>query len=400
MQVFKAYFLIILRNIPQMIIFLTIFLALSIAFANMGVGNITSEFEESKPSIALFVEDESEISKAFAEYLSSKSNVKSIPDDESALRDALFFGDITYIIRIPEGFVASLTSDEPIQLVREAAPDSIYAAYLDNIADSYFRHAKAYLLFLPELTAEEMIGKIENDIAVETKVTLTVKPTEARTRLSNSVYFFNYFAYSLFAIILHGVCSFMVTFNEIELRKRNTASPMKPFNISLQLFAANAVFALGVWLIMFTAAFLLFGKDLINNVALYYGANTLVYTIVCVAISFAVGTLIKGKGAQAAVVNILSLGLSFLTGVFVPQEMLSASVLKIGSFTPTYWFVLANRKINFYGTDLDLFQGVITKELLIQLMFIILLFSVAVLIRKKRNVPGRVVLRKFAGGRK
>lgn len=394
MQVFKAYFLIILRNIPQMLIFLTIFLALSIAFANMGVGNVAEEFVESKPSIALFVEDESEISRAFAEYLSSRSNVKDIPDDEASLRDALFFGDITYILRIPAGFADSLKDDEPAGLIREAAPDSVYAAYLDNIADSYFRHARAYLTFLPELTAEEIIGKINDDLAEESKVNLTVKPSEERTRLSNSVYFFNYFAYSLFAIILHGVCSFMITFNETELRKRNTASPMRPLSASLQLFGANAVFALGVWTIMFSTAFLLFGKDLYNNVALYYGVNTIVYTIVCVAISFAVGTLIRGRGAQAAVVNILSLGLSFLTGVFVPQEMLSASVLKIGSFTPTYWFVLANRKINFHGADLDLFEGVITKELLIQLFFIVLLFSAAAFIQKKRNDPGRVIRRK------
>ena len=59
MQVFKAYYYIILRNLPQMLIFLIIFLALSIAFANMGVGNITTEFEESKPAIALIVEDKS-----------------------------------------------------------------------------------------------------------------------------------------------------------------------------------------------------------------------------------------------------------------------------------------------------------------------------------------------------
>ena len=58
MQVFKAYFKIIKKNLPQMFIYLGIFAGMSVAFANLGVGKMTTEFVDSKPGIAVFSNDD------------------------------------------------------------------------------------------------------------------------------------------------------------------------------------------------------------------------------------------------------------------------------------------------------------------------------------------------------
>jgi ABC-2 type transport system permease protein len=391
MQVFKAYFGIIRKNMGQMMIYLGIFLGLSVAFASLGVGNVVEEFAESRPRIALFDEDDSVLSRGFVAYLEGETELVAIPDEENALRDALFFRDVVFILRIPAGFAEDLSSGRSPTLERRVVEDSIYGALVDRMVNRYFLSAEAYRTFLPEMTDAVLVDSIAEDLAKESSVRVVDTPGEAPSRLSASVYYFNYFAYSLFAILLLGICSFLLTFNDPDLKRRNDASPMRALSMNLQLIAGNSLFAVVVWAILFSVSFLLFGRDLMDPIALYYGVNTLTYTLVCVSISFAVGSIIRSRGAQAAVVNILALGLSFLTGVFVPQEMLSASVLRIGSFTPTYWFVRANRLIIAQGAGPELFSGAITRELIMQGVFIVALFTVAILIRQRRSHFGRGV---------
>ena len=130
----------------------------------------------------------------------------------------------------------------------------------------------------------------------------------------------------------------------------------------------------------------MYGKSLYNVSAFYYAINTVVYTLVCVSISFLVGNLTRSRGAQAAIVNVLSLGLSFISGVFVPQFMLGETVLNIAKFTPTYWYVHANLLINDADTSSGFAIQFMSRELGMQCVFIIALFALsAVLIRKKRT---------------
>lgn len=386
MQVFKAYFKIIKKNMGQMMIYLGVFLGLSIMFANLGIGSVMSEFTESKSPIALFVEDDSVIAQGFKDYIAGETTIIPVRDEENELRDALFYREVVYIIRIPEGFGNDFVSGKKPLIGRQMVEDSIYAAYMDRMVDSYFMFAEGYLKFMPDITESQLVANVADDLAKESIIRLTEKPGAVKSKLSNSIYYFNYFAYSLFAIILLGVCAFMLTFNDPDLKRRNSASPISATSMNIQLIAGNAVFALAVWAILFFMSFPLFGKELIGPIALYYGVNTLTYTLVCVSISFAVSSFIKSRSAQAAVVNILALGLSFLTGVFVPQEMLSDTVLRIGSFTPTYWFIRANRIINTEGSGIELFSGIISRELIMQFVFIIILFAAAIIIRRRKQL--------------
>ncbi len=112
MQVFKAYFGIIRKNLGQMSIYLGVFLGLSIMFANLGVGSVISEFAESKPPVAVFIEDDSVLAQGFKDYLAGETTIVPIKDNENALRDALFFREVVYIIRVPEGFGDRFVSGE------------------------------------------------------------------------------------------------------------------------------------------------------------------------------------------------------------------------------------------------------------------------------------------------
>jgi ABC-2 type transport system permease protein len=92
------------------------------------------------------------------------------------------------------------------------------------------------------------------------------------------------------------------------------------------------------------------------------------------------------RGSQAGAINVITLGMSFLGGVFVPQSVMSKSVLSVGRFLPSYWFVRANDAIG----ELSRFDPgslrPIYGSILIQLGFAAALFSVALLLSKERRL--------------
>ena len=82
--------------------------------------------------------------------------------------------------------------------------------------------------------------------------------------------------------------------------------------------------------------------------------NSLVYLVT--AISFtALFSSFPWKGnvmnTVNMVANLLGLGMAFLGGVFVPQNMLSAQVLMVGRFFPTYWYIRINNMLAGFSTE-------------------------------------------------
>lgn len=386
MQVFKAYFKIIKKNMPQMMIYLVIFAGLSVAFSRMGTGSTIEEFTGSKPNIAMFSNDKkSAVLDGLIDYLGKNAQIMPIDDTQEARQDALFFRKVSYILQIPDGFTQSLLSGGSVQAQRTMIPDSYEAVYTDYLITRYCDAVAVYAEYLPNAVQDEIVRRVAADLAQTAAVTMETEQTQTQTAPS-SVYFFNYFAYSLFAIIVLGVTSFMITFQNRPLKRRNAASPLSARSLNFQLILGNTLFALAAWLLLFMLAFLMFGKSLFNLGGVYYVINTLTYTLVCVAISFLAGNLTKSRGAQAAIVNVLSLGLSFISGVFVPQAMLGEPVLKIARFLPTYWYVRGNHLIDRADLTAGFSVGFMSKELGVQLAFIAALFAlVAIIIRRKRT---------------
>jgi ABC-2 type transport system permease protein len=385
MQVFKAYFKIIKKNMPQMYIFLGIFAALSVAFSSVGVGKATVEFTNSKPDIAVFSQDaDTPLMKGFIAYLESNASLVSIANTDNGKQDALFFRKVVYILQIPAGYTDSLLNNGAVQLARKTVPDSMDSTYVDYLITKYINAVKAYTTYAPQASQEQIVQSVAADLSKNAVVTMKEFGVK-KAVTNNSVYFFNYFAYSLFAIIMLGVSSFMLTFQDTDLRRRNTASPMTLRSMNTQLVMGNAVFAFAVWGILYSLAFVLFRESLLNISAVYYAINTILYTLVCVSISFLVGNLARSRNAQSAIVNVLALGLSFISGVFVPQSMLGETVLRIASFTPTYWYIRANLLIEQADTASAFNIQFMTTEIGMQLVFTIVLFAIAVVIIRKRR---------------
>lgn len=386
MPVFKVYFKIIQKNLPQMLIYLVIFLAISILLINVGVSKPTTSFTASKTKIAFINHDEnSEFIKGFHTYLSNNATLVEIEDTTEKLQDALFFRNIEYIIRIPKGFTQSFLNGQNILIEKTTVPDSISSYYIDMMVDKYFNTARLYVNNMKDINQTQLVSYIDNDLALKTKVHVNAYGTKT-SNTNNSMFYFNYFAYSLFAIIILGVTSFIMVFNDPELKKRNLSSPLPTKSMNVQVIFANLMFSLVTWAIMVCGAFIIFGRSIINYNTVYFIINSLFFTLVCLSISFFVGNIIKSRNAQSAIVNVLSLGLSFISGVFVPQILLGKTVLKIANFTPTYWYIKANNDINniiSFDTNNTL---PIIYAMLIQFGFAVVILAVSLVVIKQKKV--------------
>jgi len=383
MQVFNAFFKVIKHNIPQMMIYFGIFLALSIAFLNAGVAQEDEMFDISRPSLAIIDNDDSKMSNALVSLVSDYAKVQDIGNTKEDIQDALFFRKVSYVLVIPQGFSQGNTGDIT-KLERFMIPDSYTATYLDRLIEKIMTSFHTYKNFMPAENIDQIAEYIREDIALKSNV--SVETFGETTRLTDtSVYYFNYFAFSLFSIILLGVCAFMITFQNIDLRRRNLCSPVSITSMNLQLILGNFIFVLIAWALMYGLAFLLYGWETLKDKAFIYGVNTFVFAIVCLSLSFMVANIVRNKNAQNAVVNILGLGLSFLSGVFVPQFLLGDTVLRIASFAPTYWYVRANLLINTAGSSSTNNLNLISRELLTQGGFAVLFVVVSVVVIRYRR---------------
>lgn len=388
MIVFKTYFKIIKKLSSQLSIYLVIFLGLAVLFSFMGSTNQVDKFTQSKTRVAFINNDEhSVLIKNFKDFLEKRSIYVDIEDKTEKLQDALFFREVEYIARIPAGFTAAIMSGKDTMIDKTVVSGSTSSIYTDMLINKYFNTAKLYVKNYKSITQEELVKQIEKDLSVETNVEIMTSGGKA-VDTSETENYFNYLAYILISVIILGVSSIMMVFNNLNLKRRNLCSPIRNTSINIQILLGNIVFSIACWGLMIILAFILYKDKMFNINTLYFCINSLVLTLTILSMSFLVGIVIKSKNAQSGISNVLSLGLCFLSGVFVPQNLLGENVLAIAKFTPTYWYVKANRVIgNLTNFSADNLAPVITS-LLIELGFAIALVSIALVMSKRKQLRG------------
>lgn len=391
MQVFKTYFKIVKKNIVSLSIYFFVFLGISILISGQIPESKPDEaFNSYKSPIAVFNYDKgSDISNDFEKFLSKNATTIQIPDEVESLQDALYFRNVVYIVKIPNGFGESLKSGNSVQITKTAIAGSEYSIYMDLLINKYMNTAKRYINNIPNITNEQLNTYLEKDMSVEADVKVQNFGSAVNTG-SNIRYYFNYFAYAIFAIIILGVTTIILTFNDPEIKKRNLGSPIKLSSYNFQIILGSLVFTMIVWALICLLSFPIYGSAVLNKNTILLFINALIISLVVLSISFLLGNVIKSKGAISAISNILTLGLSFLSGVFVPQEIMSESVLKIASFTPTYWYVKAVDSI----TSLTVWSSEnilpIVNYMVIQIIFAVAILAISLLIVKQKRSGNQI----------
>ncbi len=388
MPVFKAYLLIIRKNVGLLLMYLGIVVTLAVMMTLVNRQSPTTSFLNTKVNVAVFNEDktaDSWLTESLIDYLQTKANLIEILDDTEAIKDALYFEKIVYVVRIPQGFTDQFATENPLSLEQSAAPNSTSAIYLEMMIDKYLNTLHIFNRFMPGESPEKIVSLTLENLSITTPVEMKTTQVQRGT-YDNIVYYYNYLAYALLSILILGVSTCMLAFNNLDLRRRNLCSPISLRSMSLQLVAGNLIFSLFSWLILVLISFMLYPAAMLTPNGALFAVNAFVFMLVGLTLSFLIGNALKSRNAQSAVSNVVTLGSSFISGVFVPQAFLGKTVLAIAQFTPTFWFVKANIAIGSFEAQTLAGAAAIWPSILVQFGFAALfLIAAVVLIRIRRQ---------------
>jgi len=343
----------------------------------------TDIFSRNKRDIAFFSAENTPLIDGLKHELEKVANFIDLPDETEALQDALFFRNVSYIVRIPEGFTERFMKGEDVRIEKTVVPLSFSSVYIDMSIDNYLNTARLYLNHYGDISQETLVEFLKSDLSAEAAVELK---TTSRRPVSNiyANYFFNYMPYTLLAILILGMSSLLLIFFDVDLRRRNNCAPISTTSFNLQFMLANLLYTLITWLILVLCCILFNFRDSLNINTIYFIINSFVFAVCAFSIGFLTGNLIRSPNAVPAVANVVTFGMCCISGVFVPVELLGDSVIKMASFTPVYWYVKANNHIA--GLTRFDFSSVspVLSSILIQLGFALACFSVALVAGKKR----------------
>ncbi len=340
MPVFKAYLLVIKRNIPSLMIYFFVFVAMAVIFLNLVGSQTYSDFSEVKSNIIIMNEENTVLADGFVDYLMDNANILSVSGDEESIKDALFFGKADYVLTIPAGFTESFMSGRnDVSLEKMTSGVSPGAVNIDFIISKYLEMARLYINNVPNISQKTIVSNVVRDLAETASVEVKANVQQAATNKLTDT--FRYLAYSILAIMLMGITSIMLAFNKNEVARRNSCAPLGPVRMNLQLFIGNAIFTIMVWALLCLISIGLSESFSFGPGIRLLCLNAFIASIIALAIAFLAGQFVKSSAAQAALTNVISLSVSFISGVFIPQFILGPTVLKIASFTPFYWYIKA-----------------------------------------------------------
>lgn len=385
MQVFNGYIKVLKKTIPSLLIYMAAFLVIMTFNTTSGGNTAGGTFKATKVPTAFINNDkDSALIADLKDYLGDYCEFVDIGTDQEELQDALFIRKVEYIVTIDEGFEQRFMEGKVVTLDKRSVPDSQNSFYVDNAINTYFNTLKTYADAIPDASLSELCKLTRDTLKESTTVNLMQEKEEADTTEYYQV-FFNFLSYVLVAGFIACIGSIMVVFNDVNIRRRNTVSPVSNKSANIQMMFANFIFAFIFFVIMILLGIILEPSKAVNFSLGLHIMNSFVFLFSALAISYIVGLIAKSEKVVGGISPVVSLGLAFVSGAFVPQYLISENVLQVSKFTPNYWFVYVNDTI----AGITTFTKENVTELLgymgIQLIFAVALFSIAIVISKKKS---------------
>ena len=391
MKAFKTCARVTRRHLLLLSLYLLIFTVMLLLFTGVMSSNSPTEYEPSQTKIAIINRDgDTPLLSGFRQFLSEKGEIIPLEDDETALKDALIYGEIQYAVIIPQGFTDAFLAGEAVKVETMAVKMQASSVFAEQFVNQYFSCAELYVRAgISDLTAlPDVMGQ---HAVVELK-----QYADAREVSSYVTTFYGMLGYVMTALMILSTSTIMMAFNRRPVRQRISCSPAPPAAVNLQIAAF-----LGLTALVYTAFMALIALiPMISGNQLPDGRQFLLLTVntICLAaislsISFLCGLFIKSTTIQNAVANFAALILSFLGGIFVPTSLLSDQVLTISKFTPLYWYADAVQQITLLSDFSPASLGPVFVSMAIELAFAVVFLLLALFIIRQRNT-GKITFKK------
>ncbi|MFT8361960.1 MAG: ABC transporter permease [Sporolactobacillus sp.] len=220
MPVFNICLKIFRKNINNVLVYLIIFCGLSVLFAfSSNSSGSTTGFAQERVDIALISKEQTPLTAGLKQALAPSANFIALPDQVEQMQDALFFNRVSYILRIPSGFSASIMHGGTLKLDKRVVSGSADNAYIDRVVRQYFQLASVYAKYNPALSQAQIARKVLADLAKTTPVTLSSHPVASSGSLYLSHYF-NFSAYALTVTLLLGIATIFIVLNDEDISRR------------------------------------------------------------------------------------------------------------------------------------------------------------------------------------
>lgn len=387
MTVFKAFLRILARNKWVILMYSAILITFSVFSLQANESTVT--FEAVKPDLCIINHDAEEgITKSLFDYLSANNNIIDLPvDDPDAISDALFYRKINYLVEIPAGFRDDfLAGRNPAITTRSTGDYNASLAEMNltrflNVANQYL--ATAASSGTQTVDEAALIKNLEATLATEVDVQLT--SSLDTTSLDRAAFYYNFMNYPLLVGCIYIVATVMLSFRDEKISRRIAMGGVTPEHVNRILLAANALFALALWLSYVLISFVVVGPVMFSLHGLWLILNSFVFTLCATALAFLIANLLRSRNAINGITNVVALGSSFLCGAFVPIAWLPDGVVVAAHVLPSYWYISANDLITTLETfTFDSLQPVIL-HLLVILAFAALFTIIANLLSHRRK---------------
>ena len=377
MVVFKAYMKIARKNIWMILLYLGIFFCVTILFQRFVPEGAEGYTAESVP-VGIVDEDGGEAAESLINYIGRTNETILLEDDRESLQEDLFYRNVGYIVRIPDGFMEKcILGEEKIEAV--TVPGTYAGYYVDQQVNSYMVYARSYA------AAGFTETEIASAMAHRDKAEVTLVDFSGNAgQVPAYTFYYRYLPYLLLSVLGYVMGYILMGFRRGSLPQRMRASAVPERRQSVEGLAASLVIALALWGIGVAASVVMYGQDIYESGKLiWYLLNSLVMMLTALSLAYLVGTLVKSSNALSGIVNIISLGMCFVCGVFVEISYLSAGVRKAAQFLPVYWYETVNTLLTDHGTVAGSTRTAVLSGIGIQIIFAIAFVCVTLAVTKK-----------------
>ena len=347
MTVFKAYLKIAKKKGWLILLYLAIFFGLTVMslMSQSFAGETEQSYSARSVPVGVINEDGGAGSQSLIDYIQRTNEVKLLENDTEALQEDLFYRNVAYIVRIPQGFADKcILGGESLKVT--TVPGTYYGYYVEQQITNFLNFARVYAA----------AGFTESEIAdamserEEAEVTLVDFSGNAGVAPAYS-YFYRYLPYLFLSVLGYVMGYILMSVRRGSLPGRMRASAVPGRRQSVEGLAASGLIAIGLWGLCTGIVLFMYWPDFISGGrAPWYILNSFVMLVMALSLAYLLGTFVRTSNVLSGTVNIISLGMCFLCGAFVQIDYLSPAVRKIAQFLPIYWYESVNEILTEYGT--------------------------------------------------
>ncbi len=378
MQVFNAFFKVLRSKLGLALIYIPVFIAMTIGltFADNGGG----VFEQERLNVCIFDEDATPLSSALCDFIGKRNDLVPLENDRDVIIDALYYGCVDYVLTIKSGYADKLSVGKTDELYESMRMHDTYSTvYMTQMLNEYANTVSAYIAGGND--AITAAGKAGEAMLKDAEVnTAKFDDNSGAVLTSTAALYFRFLVYALIGLTMSTLCPVLLAMSRKDIRYRTNCSGIRPNSYTLQILAGCVIYIIAIW-----AVFVAIGA--VMNGGVFEGAqwiavlNSFVFMLFTTMLTIFVSSFDPSINIINIITQVISIGMCFLSGVFIDQSMLGEGVLSAARFLPAYWYIRVNRMLE--GSE-PFDQNTLVLSIAIELGFAVVLAFMTLLIRRVR----------------